>query len=98
MGESQLRHYLPPYAMQRKDDYGGIPPDEYPGWFFRASNVYQVLADDGSFFVNIKEHVEDGQRSLYVMKTIIALAEGGWRYVDQLIWTKPGCLAAGPIG
>ncbi len=81
----------PPYAMQRKDDYGGIPPDEYPGWFFQvASNVYQVLADDGSFFVNIKEHVEDGQRSLYVMKTIIALAEGGWRYVDQLIWTKPG--------
>ena len=24
------------------------------------------------------------------MKTIIALVEGGWRYVDQLIWTKPG--------
>jgi hypothetical protein len=40
--------------------------------------------------VNIKEHVKDGQRSLYVMKTIIALVESGWRYVDQLIWTKPG--------
>lgn len=81
----------PPYAMQRKDDYGGIPVDEYPGWFLEvANNVYRVLADDGSFFVNIKEHVKDGQRSLYVMKTIIALVEGGWRYVDQLIWTKPG--------
>jgi hypothetical protein len=81
----------PPYAMQRKDDYGGIHPDEYPGWFFQvASNIYRVLADSGSFFVNIKEYVEDGQRSLYVMKTIIALVEGGWRYVDQLIWTKPG--------
>ena len=81
----------PPYAMQRKDDYGGIPADEYPGWFFQvASNIYRVLADSGSFFVNIKEHVEDGQRSPYVMKTIIALVEGGWRYVDQLIWTKPG--------
>ena len=81
----------PPYAMQRKDDYGGIPADEYPGWFLEvAQNVYQILADDGSFFVNIKEHVEDGQRSPYVMKTIIALVEGGWRYVDQLIWTKPG--------
>ena len=54
-------------------------------------DVYKrQLADSGSFFVNIKEHVEDGQRSLYVMKTIIALVEGGWRYVDQLIWTKPG--------
>jgi ParB-like chromosome segregation protein Spo0J len=27
----------PPYAMQRKDDYGGIHPDEYPGWFFPSS-------------------------------------------------------------
>jgi hypothetical protein len=55
-----------------------------------AQNVYQVLDDSGSFFVNIKEHVEKGQRSLYVFKTIIALVEAGWRYVDQLIWTKTG--------
>jgi DNA modification methylase len=81
----------PPYAMQRKDDYGGIPVDEYPGWFLEvAQNVYQMLADSGSFFVNLKEHVDDGKRSLYVMKTIIALVKEGWRYVDQLIWSKPG--------
>jgi DNA modification methylase len=81
----------PPYAMQRKDDYGGIPPDDYPAWFLQvAQNVYKVLEDSGSFFVNIKEHVEKGQRSLYVFKTIIALVESGWRYVDQLIWTKTG--------
>lgn len=81
----------PPYAMQRKDDYGGIPADDYPNWFSQvAQNIYWVLADSGSFFVNIKEHVEDGQRSLYVFKSIIALVEGGWRYVDQLIWTKTG--------
>ncbi|HHU82518.1 MAG TPA: site-specific DNA-methyltransferase [Firmicutes bacterium] len=41
--------------------------------------------------MNIKEHVEKGQRSLYVMKLIIAMVEEyGWRYVDELIWTKPG--------
>ncbi len=81
----------PPYAMQRKDDYGGIPAEDYPGWFLEvANNVYKILDDGGSFFVNIKEHVEDGQRSLYVMKTIITLVEEGWRYVDQLIWAKPG--------
>jgi DNA modification methylase len=81
----------PPYAMQRKDDYGGIPPDDYPAWFLRiAKNVYQVLDETGSFFVNIKEHVERGQRSLYVFKTIMAMVEDGWRYVDQLIWTKTG--------
>jgi hypothetical protein len=66
----------PSYAMQRKDDYGGIPPEKYPGWFMEvAQNVYQAFADSGS---------------LYVMKTIIALVEGGWRYADQLIWTKTG--------
>lgn len=81
----------PPYAMQRKDDYGGIPPDDYPNWFMKvAQNVYQVLDDGGSFFINIKEHVERGQRSLYALKTIIAMVEAGWRYVDQLIWTKTG--------
>lgn len=81
----------PPYAMQRKDDYGGIPPDDYPAWFLRvAKNVYQVLDESGSFFVNIKEHVEKGQRSLYVFKTIMAMVDAGWRYVDQLIWTKTG--------
>jgi len=53
--------------------------------------MWTILDDTGSFFVNIKEHVEKGQRSLYVMKLIIAMVEKyGWRFVDELIWTKPG--------
>lgn len=81
----------PPYAMQRKDSYGGVPVDEYPAWFAKiASAVAAVLADGGSFFVNIKEHVEDGERSLYVFETIKALRADGWRYVDQMLWVKPG--------
>ena len=27
----------PPYAEQRKSQYGGIPPAEYVDWFHRAS-------------------------------------------------------------
>jgi len=81
----------PPYAMQRKSSYGGTPVDQYPEWFAGvAANVQRYLADDGSFFVNIKEHVEDGERSLYVFETIKVLRAAGWRYVDQLIWAKPG--------
>ena len=81
----------PPYAMQRKESYGGIEPDKYPHWFAAvAKNVMEILADDGSFFVNIKEHVENGERSLYVYETIKELRKIGWRYVDQLIWAKPG--------
>lgn len=81
----------PPYAMQRASTYGGIPAADYPAWFLRvAAQVWRALDEAGSFFVNIKEHVEDGQRSLYVMRTVIAMVEAGWRYVDQLIWVKPG--------
>jgi len=82
----------PPYAQQRKEEYGGIPAEEYPDWFGSVANaMWTILDDTGSFFVNIKEHVEKGQRSLYVMKLIIAMVEKyGWRFVDELIWTKPG--------
>ena len=81
-----------PYAQQRKDEYGGIPAAEYPDWFGTVANAMRTILDDtGSFFVNIKEHVEDGQRNLYVMKLVIAMVEKyGWRYVDELIWTKSG--------
>lgn len=87
----------PPYAMQRKESYGGIEADEYPQWFQKISKgVMDVLADHGSFFVNIKEHVEDGERSLYVFETIKAMRQIGWRYVDQMIWAKNGIPAAWP--
>ncbi len=82
----------PPYAQQRKEEYGGIPAEEYPDWFGSVANaMWTILDDTGSFFVNIKEHVEKGQRNLYVMKMVIAMVEKyGWRFVDELIWTKPG--------
>ena len=82
----------PPYAQQRKNEYGGIPADEYPEWFGNvARTMWGILGEGGSFLLNIKEHVENGQRSLYVMKLVIAMVEEyGWRLIDELIWTKPG--------
>lgn len=82
----------PPYAMQRKEEYGGIDPKDYPEWFGQVAAIIQnVLAKDGSFFLNIKEHVEDGERSLYVKKLVIYLREQiGFKYIDELVWQKPG--------
>ncbi len=83
----------PPYAEQRKEEYGGIPPEEYPEWFCGfAERVKEILDPQGSFFVNIKEHVEDGERSLYFFETIQKLRQRGWRYIDRLIWHKRGGL------
>ena len=85
----------PPYAMQRAKQYGGVPVDEYTDWWEAVQeNVQGVLTEDGSFFVNIKPHCEDGQRVLYVMDLVQAMVRRwGWRFVDELCWqrnTPPG--------
>ena len=82
----------PPYAEQRKNEYGGINAEYYPDWFCTvAETIREYLTDTGSFFVNIKEHVEKGQRHLYVMKTVINMVEKyNWRYLDEFVWVKPG--------
>ena len=54
-----------------------------------AANIAAVLAPDGSYFLNIKEHAEDGERSLYVKDLVIAhQRQWGWRFVDELCWRK----------
>ena len=86
----------PPYASQLKYDessgFKPIHPDEYVDWFDKVqANVAAHLADDGSWFVNIKEHCDDGQRSLYVKDLTMAHARGwGWLFVDEFIWTHGG--------
>lgn len=86
----------PPYASQRKYDessgFRPVPPDEYVAWFADvAGNVAAHLADDGSWFVNIKEHVEDGGRHLYVRDLTVAhVRRWGWTWVDELIWNHGG--------
>jgi DNA modification methylase len=80
----------PPYAMQRAKQYGGIPENEYVEWWGAVQeNVWAVLAEDGSFFVNIKPHCEDGQRVLYVFDLVLAMVRRWrWRFVDELCWKR----------
>ena len=52
-----------------------------------AANVQSVLSADGSYFLNIKEHAEGGERSLYVKDLVIAhQRQWGWRFVDEFCW------------
>jgi len=84
----------PPYASQRAYDpssgFRPVPPHEYVDWFRGvAGNIESALAPDGSYFLNIKEHADGGQRNLYVKKLTIAHVEQwGWRFVDELCWRK----------
>ncbi|MBI4902889.1 MAG: ParB N-terminal domain-containing protein [Acidobacteria bacterium] len=84
----------PPYATQREYDpssgFKPIPPDEYVEWFRAvAAGVELVLAPDGSYFLNIKAHADEGERNLYVMDLVLAhRRQWGWRFVDEFCWRK----------
>jgi DNA modification methylase len=84
----------PPYATRREYDpasgFRPVAPEDYVEWYRDvAANIASVLAADGSYFLNIKEHAEDGQRHLYVKDLFIAhVREWGWRFIDEFCWRK----------
>lgn len=79
----------PPYADARS---GGIPLEEYVEWFrFRSVWFREVLKDDGTFILNIKEKVINGERSTYVMDVIKMLRWQGWLWTEEFIWHKKNC-------
>lgn len=86
----------PPYASQRKYDeaseFKPIPPEEYGDWWEAVQRlVREHLAPDGSFFVNIKEHCEDGERHIYCKELLVRhVREWGWRWVEEYAWTHGG--------
>lgn len=97
-GERQINVAItsPPYASQRKYDeasgFQPIRPEDFSDWFDAVQdNVATHLADDGSFFLNIKEHCEEGQRLLYVKDLTLAFVRRfEWLFVDEYVWIHGG--------
>lgn len=82
----------PPYADQRKDVYGGVHPDKYVDWFLPiAQELKRVLKPSGSFILNIKERVFNGERHTYVIDLILAMRHQGWLWTEEYIWHKKNC-------
>ncbi len=82
----------PPYADQRKNTYGGIHPDQYVKWFLPISaQLLRVLKPTGTFILNIKEKVVEGERSTYVMELILEMRKQGWLWTEEFIWHKKNC-------
>ena len=83
----------PPYADARKSHYGSVRPDNYKDFFLTFhEEFWRVLADDGSFVLNIKDKVVAGKRHRYVWHTIEALSQQGWHCIDDYIWYKPNAM------
>jgi site-specific DNA-methyltransferase (adenine-specific)/site-specific DNA-methyltransferase (cytosine-N4-specific) len=92
----QLVLTSPPYAMQRRRQYGGIPEKDYPAWMVAIMAALRLkLTADGSVLLVIRSHVRDGVVSDYVLRTRLALREDGWCECEELIWLKPD---APPLG
>jgi site-specific DNA-methyltransferase (adenine-specific) len=82
----------PPYADQRKNTYGGIHPDKYVQWFLPISEqLLRILKPTGTFILNIKEKVVEGERSTYVLELIIEMRKQGWLWTEEFIWHKKNC-------
>lgn len=82
----------PPYADCRKSTYGGIKPEKYVEWFLPKSEQFlRVLKPTGTFILNIKEKVEQGERHTYVIELILALRQQGWLWTEEFIWHKRNC-------
>lgn len=87
----------PPYAMQRKTTYGGIPEADYPAWTVAwMTEVRRVLTPDGNVVINISPHRSGGSLSDYVLRTRLALREDGWLEPDEMIWHKPNATPGAP--
>ena len=82
----------PPYTNQRKDSYGGISVDKYIDWFTPiAKELLRVLKPTGTFILNIKERVLNGERSTYVIELILEMKKQGWLWTEEFIWHKKNC-------
>jgi site-specific DNA-methyltransferase (adenine-specific) len=91
--ESDSIHLIftsPPYADQRMNTYGGVHPDQYVEWFLPiAAELRRVLHPEGTFILNIKERVVNGERHTYVLDLIRAMREQqGWLWTEEFVWHK----------
>lgn len=79
----------PPYSDNRKKTYGGIKPDEYVEWFLpKSAEFLRVLKPTGTFILNVKERVVNGERHTYVIELILEMRRQGWLWTEEFIWHK----------
>lgn len=86
----------PPFALQRKKEYGNEQQDSYVDWLCRFGEViFRKLRDDGSLVIDLGGAYEKGHpaHSLYQFKTLIKLCEEvGFNLAQPFYWHNPSAL------
>jgi DNA modification methylase len=86
----------PPFALQRKKEYGNKEQDEYVDWLLRFGKAaFPKLKDTGSFVIDLGGAYEKGVpvRSLYNYKVLIRFCDDlGYRLAEEFFWFNPSKL------
>lgn len=86
----------PPFALQRKKEYGNRDQDEYVDWLMQfAARIKRVLKDTGSFVLDLGGAYRKGRpvRSLYNYRVLVRLCdEEGWNLAEEFFWFNPAKL------
>jgi DNA modification methylase len=86
----------PPFALQRKKEYGNRDQDEYVDWLLSfAGEIKRVLKGTGSFVLDLGGAYRKGRpvRSLYNYRVLVRLCdELGWNLAEEFFWFNPAKL------
>lgn len=86
----------PPFALQRKKEYGNLDQHEYIDWFLQFGRiVHRKLRKDGSFVVDFGGAYMKGVpvRSLYNFRVLIRMVdELGFFLAEEFYWFNPSKL------
>jgi len=86
----------PPFALQRKKEYGNEDQDAYVDWLSGfAPEIHRVLKDTGSFVLDLGGAYRKGRpvRSLYNYRILIRFCdELGFRLAEEFFWYNPAKL------
>ncbi|HEX4130672.1 MAG TPA: site-specific DNA-methyltransferase [Pirellulales bacterium] len=95
-GSVNLVMTSPPFALQRKKEYGNKGQSEYVDWLAEfASLVHRKLADDGSFVLDIGGAYMKGvpARSLYNFRVLLHFCDRiGFFLAEDFYWFNPSKL------
>lgn len=86
----------PPFALQRKKEYGNKPQNEYVDWLMQFTyELKRILKKSGSFVLDLGGAYEKGKptRSLYNFRILIRMCdEQGWQLAEEFYWFNPAKL------
>ncbi|MCD4783102.1 MAG: site-specific DNA-methyltransferase [Candidatus Eremiobacteraeota bacterium] len=86
----------PPFALQRKKEYGNEDQAAYVDWIIPFGHeIFRVLKDTGSFILDLGGAYKKGKpvRSLYNYRVLIRMCDGcGFNLAEEFFWHNPSKL------